>query len=237
MQKSVNLHGLYVLTNESLTPPDQLLAAVAEAIAGGSRIIQYRDKSSSPATRMQQARQLRQLCNDTNTVLIINDDIALARDCHADGVHLGKDDAAIDEARAQLGAGRIIGVSCYNDLRRAIEAEQAGADYVAFGSFYASEIKPDAVQADLQLLEQAKEQLHIPIVAIGGISADNAAQLIGAGADMLAVISAVFAQADIVGISAECAAIEWLDHDVAGFDLSEDLLIGKYHAVRLRPLK
>ncbi len=197
MHKCEHLRGLYVLTNEELSPPEQLVTAVAQAIAGGSRIVQYRDKTSSPLSRMQQARQLRDLCNDTHTRFIVNDDIALARDCNADGVHLGKDDAGIQDARAQLGADSIIGVSCYNDIGLAIAAQDAGADYIAFGSFYPSGIKPDAVHADLQMLAAARTQLRIPIVAIGGITPANAAQLIAAGADMLAVISAVFAQTDI----------------------------------------
>ncbi len=197
MQNAEHLQGLYVLTNEHLQAPDQLLPAVAAAIAGGCRIVQYRDKTSSDILRAQQARQLQALCRDTKTLLIINDDIRLARECRAHGLHLGKDDADIQTARKQLGNDCIIGVSCYNDISLALTAEKAGADYVAFGSFYKSGIKPDAVQAELDMLTSARKKLRIPIVAIGGISAENAPQLISAGADMLAVISAVFAQTNI----------------------------------------
>jgi thiamine-phosphate pyrophosphorylase len=197
MSKSERLQGLYVLTNEDLTPSARLMASVEQAIAGGSRIVQYRDKTSSPSTRVQQARQLQVLSKDTQTLFIVNDDIALAGACHADGVHLGKDDAGISYAREQLGADCIIGVSCYNDISLALAAEQAGADYVAFGSFYSSDIKPEAVRADIDMLAMARKQLGIPIAAIGGITQANAAELIAAGADMLAVISAVFAQTDI----------------------------------------
>jgi thiamine-phosphate pyrophosphorylase len=128
--------------------------------------------------------------------LIVNDDIELARIVGADGVHLGRDDASIDAARAVLGAGALIGVSCYDDLSRALTAERAGASYVAFGSFFASEVKPGAVRAPIDLLRRARMALALPIVAIGGITADNAAQLVASGADAVAVISALFHAAD-----------------------------------------
>jgi thiamine-phosphate pyrophosphorylase len=207
MSKTECLRGLYVLTNEDLTPSTELISAVKQAIAGGSRIVQYRDKTSSPSSRIQQARQLQALCHDTQTLFIVNDDIALAHACHADGVHLGKDDAGIQQAREQLGPDCVIGVSCYNDISLALTAEKAGADYVAFGSFYGSGTKPEAVQADVDILVEAREQLDIPIVAIGGITSTNAKALLMAGADMLAVISAVFAQTDIEASARELSQL------------------------------
>ena len=197
MHHHERLQGLYILTDEHLTPPEHLLQAVELAIAGGCRIVQYRDKSSNTALRTQQAAALKTLCERSHTLLIINDDIDLARQINADGVHLGKHDAKLQQAREQLGENAIIGISCYNKITLALEAEKSGADYVAFGSFFQSDIKPKAVRADIDMLNSAKEQLGIPVVAIGGIHQHNAADLISAGADMLAVISAVFAQSDI----------------------------------------
>jgi thiamine-phosphate pyrophosphorylase len=139
------------------------------------------------------------MCRPLGVPLIINDDVELAAQVMAKGVHLGKGDADIASARAKLGPNAIIGVSCYNDLDCAIDAEQAGADYVAFGSFFPSRTKPNAVKAEMELLRQAKQQLTIPVVAIGGINADNGAQLVEAGADMLAVITELFGQADVLG--------------------------------------
>ena len=135
--------------------------------------------------------------------LIVNDDTALARQVNADGVHLGGEDGGVAEARALLGDGRLIGVSCYNRLPLAQEAVRQGADYVAFGSFFVSTVKPEAVAATPDLLRQARRELNVPIVAIGGITAQNGAQLLEAGADALAVISAVFAAPDIAGAAKE----------------------------------
>jgi thiamine-phosphate pyrophosphorylase len=189
--------GLYVLTDSTLIPEDQLIPAVAAAIAGGAVLVQYRDKSGDAAKRAWEAQDLVNLCRPLGVPLIINDDVALAAAVGADGVHLGQDDGDIAAARAALGPGALIGVSCYNELERARAAEAAGADYVAFGSFFASSVKPGAVRAEADLLRQARQQLHVPLVAIGGINADNGALLIEAGADLLAVISDVFGQRDI----------------------------------------
>lgn len=189
--------GLYAITDSKLLSPEQMVEAVALAIQGGAEMIQYRNKHGSAEQRQWEAGDLNNMCRPLGIPLIINDDVELAAQVMAAGVHLGKDDADIASARATLGPRAIIGVSCYNDINRAIEAEQAGADYVAFGSFFPSRTKPDAVKADIALLHEAKQKLSIPIVAIGGITADNGAQLVEAGADMLAVITEVFGQADI----------------------------------------
>jgi len=196
VSKTHALKGLYVITDSALIPDHQFSAKVAAALRGGARIVQYRDKRDSPALRLKLATDLVYLCREHGALSIINDDVELAAQVGADGVHIGKDDTALNHARERLGQGAIIGVSCYNRLDLALEAEKQGADYVAFGAFFPSQIKPDAVPATLELLSMARQKLHIPICAIGGITAENAAALVTAGADMLAVISDVFAAPD-----------------------------------------
>jgi thiamine-phosphate pyrophosphorylase len=189
--------GLYAITDSHLIPEDKLTGQVAAAIRGGATVIQYRDKSSSPAQRQQQAAALVSLCHDHGIPLIINDDVELAVAVGAHGVHLGKADSTVRSARKQLGANAIIGVSCYNELERAVEAASEGADYVAFGRFFPSQSKPDTVTADPELLRQARQRLGIPVVAIGGITSENGQPLITAGAQLLAAIHGVFGQADV----------------------------------------
>lgn len=190
--------GLYAITDTGLTPDiRQLVKAVEQAILGGARLIQYRDKSTLQEQRWQQAQALRALCSTHDIPLIINDDIKLAAAVNAAGVHLGKNDASLQDARACLGDAAIVGVSCYNRLDLAHKAIRAGADYVAFGSFFPSSTKPAAVQADITLLKEVKQYLAIPIVAIGGITPNNGRALVDAGADFLAVVSGIFANADI----------------------------------------
>ena len=185
--------GLYAITDG---PRDDLLAAVALALQGGARLVQYRDKTADNARRHAEAAALRQLCAGHGVPLIINDDIRLAAAIQADGVHLGEQDPALAAARAALGEQAIIGVSCYDSLERARELAAAGADYVAFGAFFPSPTKPLARRAAPELLRQSAA-LGVPRVAIGGITPDNAASLVGAGADYLAVISALFGAADV----------------------------------------
>ncbi len=155
-------------------------------------MIQYRNKAAATGLRLRQATALRALCAARGATFIINDDVALARDVAADGVHLGRDDASLARARETLGDAALIGASCYDSLERAEAAVSAGADYIAFGSFFPSATKPDAALANLMLLTAAKARWPIPVVAIGGINAGNARSLIEAGADALAVISDVF---------------------------------------------
>lgn len=189
--------GLYAIADSSyLAPPDFVIAAGA-ALAGGARVLQYRDKLSDAAQRAATARALNDLCREHGVPLIINDDVMLAAAIGAAGVHLGRDDADIRAARAVLGESAVIGLSCYNQLQPAHAAQASGADYVAFGSFFASRTKPQAVPATLALLHTARATINIPIVAIGGITPENGAVLIEAGADALAVIEGVFNQADI----------------------------------------
>ena len=194
---SHRLTGLYAIIPSHVTDPQQLAAMVEQALRGGARLLQYRDKSQDHARRRETAEHLRQLTYQHKALLIINDDVDLALAAAADGVHLGQDDADLTRARQQLGAEAIIGISCYNHFELARDAVAQGADYIAFGRFFPSHTKPDAVQADLTLLQQAKSELGIPVTAIGGITPDNAAELIDAGADMLAVVEAVFGQSDI----------------------------------------
>ncbi len=189
--------GIYGITDDQLTPPEQLIEKVRAAIDGGISLLQYRSKATAPGPRRQQAEQLLQLCRSRQIPLIINDDVELCQAIHADGVHLGRSDGNCAKAREALGNQAIIGVTCHADIERAIDAERAGADYVAFGRFFPSETKPDASAADPDILVQARQQLNVPIVAIGGINAENGASLIARGATMLAVVNSLFAGEDV----------------------------------------
>ncbi len=195
------IRGLYAITPDE-TDTAELLRKVRLALQGGARVLQYRNKAAAAALRLRQAEALRGLTRKFAVPLIVNDDVALAQQVDADGVHLGGADGSVAEARALLG-GRLIGVSCYNRLALAHEAASLGADYVAFGSFFASTVKPEAVVATPDLLRQARGELAVPLVAIGGITPQNGALLLEAGADALAVISAVFAAPDIEGAARE----------------------------------
>ena len=188
--------GLYAVTPD-LADTALLLARTQAALAGGARLLQYRNKIADENLRRAQAAALRQLCRRHGATLIINDHIELAHEVYADGVHVGAEDAAVADARARLGRSKIIGVSCYNDLQRAHSAAAQGADYVAFGSFFASPVKPGAGRAPLSILRAARQQVALPVVAIGGITLDNAGELVHAGADAVAVISALFAAPDV----------------------------------------
>jgi thiamine-phosphate pyrophosphorylase len=193
------LRGLYAITDTAIavrrgqTLPDMVTAA----LRGGAKIIQYRDKASTPALRHATALQLRKLCEQFNAMLLINDDVALALACDAHGVHLGQSDAALPAARAQLGPDKIIGVSCHGDLTLALRAQQHGADYIALGRFFPSQTKPHAPPATLATLIAIRNALQLPIVAIGGVTPKNAPELIAAGADMIAAIAGTFDTDDI----------------------------------------
>jgi len=191
------IQGLYVITDTDLMTEENIITKVEQALKGGTKIVQYRDKVNSEQTTLKLATQLQQLCQSYQAWFIVNDDIHLAQKVNADGVHIGKDDDDIHKARELLGSNAIIGVSCYNDLTRALQMQDLGATYVAFGRFFNSKTKPNAPQAELATLYQAKQCLHIPIVAIGGITADNAKILIDSGADSVSVIQGVFAAKDI----------------------------------------
>jgi thiamine-phosphate pyrophosphorylase len=201
------LRGLYVITDNNLIPEQQLEQAVLSAIHGGARLLQYRDKTDDDKAREARANTLAALCRQHDVTFIINDDVQLAMRCKAHGVHLGQDDDSVIAARRQLGGEAIIGVSCHGDLELALDAENQGADYVAFGRFFPSRTKPEAPAADIQVLEDAARQLSIPCVAIGGISPDNGGTLIQAGADMLAVIHGIFGAPDIKAAAQQYAGL------------------------------
>ncbi|OGS96886.1 MAG: thiamine-phosphate diphosphorylase [Gallionellales bacterium RIFCSPLOWO2_02_FULL_57_47] len=194
--------GLYAITPDEADTAE-LLRKVRLALLGGARVIQYRNKAAEAALRLFQAEALRELTREFDVPLIVNDDATLAQQVDADGVHLGGEDGSVSTTRALLGSGRLIGVSCYNRLALAHEAVLQGADYVAFGSFFTSTVKPDAVVATPDLLRQARRELAVPLVAIGGITAQNGVQLLESGANALAVISAVFSAPDIEGAARE----------------------------------
>jgi thiamine-phosphate pyrophosphorylase len=187
----LSLSGLYALTPDC-ADTRQLVAMTHAALAGGAVAVQYRSKSAATSLRVEQAQALRDACNASGAMFIVNDDPDLAGMVVADGVHLGRDDATVPAARRRLGPDAVIGVSCYDSLPRAEAAIADGADYIAFGSFFESTVKPGAVRATNSLLSAAKRRWSVPVVAIGGITAANAPLLIAAGADAVAVISAVF---------------------------------------------
>lgn len=192
---AVVIHGLYVITDPGLIPDVELAAHVRRAVEGGAAAVQYRDKRSDDAGHLERGRALRAVTRELGALLIINDDPSLAAAVDADGVHLGRDDPDIARARAVAG-NVLVGVSCYNEFERARHAAEHGADYLAFGSFFPTTTKSDTAAASPDLLERAKRELGRPLVAIGGITPDNGAALVAAGADALAVVSAVFGSDD-----------------------------------------
>jgi thiamine-phosphate pyrophosphorylase len=182
--------GLYAITQTDNKSGDTIINDVISAIKGGAVIVQYRDKNPLDAVFL--ASELVKICHQHQVPLIINDDVELAARVGADGVHIGKEDGAIAQARRRLGADAIIGVSCYNFVEQALDAQNQGATYVAFGRFFPSTSKPLAAPAHIETLRQAKLLLTLPIVAIGGILPENGAPLLAAGADFLAVIGGLF---------------------------------------------
>lgn len=184
-------YGLYAITPE-FKAAHKLINDIERVIQGGAVMVQYRDKKSTPANQREIAAQLLALCNRKSVPLIINDDIELTRSIGAHGVHIGKDDCDLAEAKSRLPDNSIIGVTCYNSIERAIAAEKQGASYVAFGRFFASKSKPEATVAELNILTRARQQLSIPVTAIGGIDSGNVAQPLQAGANLIAMIDAIF---------------------------------------------
>lgn len=199
------LRGLYLVTPDTADTA-ALMMGVERALAGRPRLVQYRSKQDDAGLRREQARQVLAACRRAGVPMIVNDSLELALEIGAEGVHLGRDDGDLAGARRALGAGRILGVTCYNEWARAEQGVAAGADYVAFGAVFASPTKPAAVHAPLDLLVRAKRDLGVPVAAIGGITLDNAPQLIRAGVDLLAVISDVFEHADPAARAAAFAA-------------------------------
>ncbi|HEY8117896.1 MAG TPA: thiamine phosphate synthase [Methylophilaceae bacterium] len=194
--KQAAIHGLYAITPD-MADTAQLCALVEASLLGGAALLQYRNKTASHALRVTQSRALLDLCREHGVPLIINDNIKLCLAIDADGVHLGTSDGNLAESRARLGPDKILGASCYNRYELAVEAKIRGADYVAFGACFASATKPNALKADLTLLNKARADLSLPAVAIGGITLDNAELAINAGADAVAVIAALYSAPDI----------------------------------------
>jgi thiamine-phosphate pyrophosphorylase len=195
------LAGLYAITPDE--PRTEILVSkVGQALSGGASVVQYRNKVAAPELRREQGRALAVLCREAGACFIINDDLALALELNADGVHLGKDDGDIACAKRQLGPGKLLGASCYDRIDLAQAAERAGVDYLAFGSVFSSVTKPAAVCAPLSIFAEARRRFSLPLVAIGGITLQNAPRVFGAGADAVAVISALFDAADIATTAA-----------------------------------
>jgi thiamine-phosphate pyrophosphorylase len=197
MKKMKLQRGLYAITPSGAVSTEALLGAVEEALEGGAIAVQYRDKINSPAVQRELAELLLSQCERWNVPLIINDNAELTASIGAQGVHIGRGDGNLALTRSIVGPDCIIGVSCYNRLDFALRAYNEGADYVAFGSFYSSSTKPEAAKADVKLLGAAASKIPLPIVAIGGISPQNGAPLVAAGASMLAAIDGLFGRQDI----------------------------------------
>lgn len=185
--------GLYAIADTGWIGAEHIIEAVTGVIDGGAVMVQLRDKHACVTGNAQKLDALLTLCRDRGVPFLINDDVTLAAEIQADGVHVGQEAADPTALRAQLGNRAIIGVSCHNDLDNARSASLQGADYVAFGRFYASQTKPDAPAATLATLRRAQAELNVPSVAIGGVTPDNVAELLAAGADFCAVIAGLFA--------------------------------------------
>lgn len=198
MRAAAVIRGLYAITPEE---PDtaRLYMQVAVALSGGAAVVQYRNKLLPSAQQRAQAEALLALCRTEAVPFIVNDDLELACAIDADGVHLGRTDGDLRHARATLGPGKLLGASCYDRFELAEQAVAAGADHIAFGSVFASATKPGNVRAPLSLFARARAELRVPAVAIGGITPENAPELVAAGADALAVISALFDAQDVAG--------------------------------------
>ena len=197
--------GLYAVTPDE---PDtiRLVQRVDAAVAGGARLVQYRNKTASHTLRLEQAHALLTVCRRHGVPLIVNDYVDVAAAIGADGVHLGRDDGDIARARASL-PDALLGVSCYDDPERALTAERLGADYVAFGRFFPSTTKPGTIRASLALVAEARRTIRVPIVAIGGITVDNAAELLAGGVDAVAVVSALFDSSNVQHAAQRFAAL------------------------------
>lgn len=201
------MKGLYVITSEQHVASGSLPEVVEQALIGGAAVVQYRDKRPSRPPVDDQLMEIHGLCRDYGALMIINDDVELARSVNADGVHLGKDDMAVAHAREYLRSNKVIGVSCYNDTQCVESMIQSGADYIALGSFYSSATKPQATEVSIDTLKHVRQMTDLPLVAIGGITAENGSALVEAGADMLAVVNGVFGHEDITGAARDISAL------------------------------
>jgi thiamine-phosphate pyrophosphorylase len=191
------LHGLYVITDTHLIPRPRFADTVEAAVRGGATMVQLREKETPPEEVIRLGREILAVTRRYGALLIVNDHPAVAREIGADGVHVGRDDPPVAETRAIVGPHVIIGASCYGEVERAVAAEQAGADYVAFGTPFPSPTKPKRTDISLEIFQAAKQRVRVPVFAIGGITLANAPQVIDAGADGIAVVSGVFAAPDV----------------------------------------
>lgn len=201
MSERKALRGLYLITPDGLDTPE-LVRRTEQALGARPALLQYRSKHPDPERRKEQASRLAHLCRSAGVLFIVNDSVDIALAASADGVHLGRDDGSVAQAREKLGPQRIIGVSCYDEWPRAEAGAAAGADYLAFGAVFDSPTKPAAVRAPLELFSRARRAFDLPLAAIGGITLEKAPQVIAAGADLLAVISDVFDAPDPAGRAA-----------------------------------
>lgn len=197
MSTHLKLRGLYAITDATLIPRDRFMTTVEAAVRGGATMVQLREKTASPEEIIRLGRELLTVTRRYGALLIVNDHPNVAREIGADGVHVGREDPPVAEARALLGPDAIIGASCYGDVARAVAAEQAGADYVAFGTPFPSPTKTKRTDTPLGIFQEVKRHVQVPVFAIGGIAVGNAQQVIAAGADGIAVVSGVFAAADV----------------------------------------
>lgn len=192
-----SLQGIYAITDEVLTPKSTLINQVEQALDGGAKVIQLRDKSSTDDELEDIAKTLQQICINKGATFFINDRVQLAKKIGADGVHVGFTDQSVKETRAEVGDQMLIGVSCYGDIERAKQAVKDGADYVAFGAFYSSKTKPKAAVVSKDVISEAKKQLDVPVCVIGGIHRDNIAEITNYQPDMYALVSDIFGSGDI----------------------------------------
>lgn len=200
--KNPGIKGLYAITPE-FSDTDKLIDKTQQALAGGVQLVQYRNKSTNRHLQRNQAKLLLQLCRKHQIPLIINDHLDLALEIDADGLHVGRNDNAIADARKQLGDNKILGASCYNDLNLAVHAEKHGADYVAFGAFFPSRTKSNTVPVSIDLVQRARKRINISIVGIGGIQLHNALPVIHGGCDAIAVCNGLFATEQVKATAAQ----------------------------------
>ncbi|MGY4531693.1 thiamine-phosphate pyrophosphorylase [Pseudomonas sp. TE3786] len=205
------LRGLYAITDSQLLAGGKLLPYVEAALDGGATLLQYRDKSSDEARRLREAEALKSLCERYGASLLINDDAELAARLGV-GVHLGQGDGSLSAARALLGRQAIIGGTCLASVELAEQAARDGASYVAFGRFFNSHTKPGAPAATLELVQQARAKVQLPVCAIGGITLDNAAPLVAGGVSLLAVIHALFSADTAQEVNRRARAFSALFH-------------------------
>ena len=202
----MEIKGLYAVTPD-LAETSALLGLVEAALTGGARFVQYRNKVADAPLRLAQAQALAPLCRRYDVPLIINDHLELALEVDAQGLHIGGEDGSVADARQRLGPDRILGVSCYRRIENALDAARHGATYVAFGGFFPSRVKAGSGGAPLSILGEARSRPALPVVAIGGITVDNAPSLIAAGADSVAVITALFGAPDVKAAAQHFSAL------------------------------